>query len=282
MRAIFLRVLAGVIFFLICIDLLARAFGVLDFPLYENNKTLGYVPAPNQHGSFLRKNDWAFNELSMGTTKPFVPQGSPRNILLIGDSIVLGGNPMPQELKLGPLLNDKCPQVWPISAGSWSFNNEVRYLQLHADILHNFNRIVFILNSEDFGSASKWASEITHPTYRPLSSIYYLARKYFGHADEGLVDNDPDWRIGFEWLLENYGGSLTVILYASKREVLDQKARADLDKHVTELASNRVLVTKIADDPSWTTDYYRDDIHPNSNGEIVLANILLRSIPECN
>lgn len=283
MRAIHIVILVGLLLLgLVCMDLVARALGVLDFPLYENSRILGYIPAPNQRGSFLRKNDWAFNELSMGTAKPFAPHTSHRNILLIGDSIVLGGNPMPQNLKLGPLLDDKCPQVWPVSAGSWSLNNEIRYLQLHSDILRKFNRIVFVLNSGDFGSASKWASEVIHPTYRPLSAVYYLAKKFFSRADEASVANDSHWRIGFNWLLENYDGNLSVILYPSKSEMLDQRALASLNKYATELASNRVSVTKVADDPSWKIDYYRDDIHPSLNGEMPLADILLRSIPECN
>jgi lysophospholipase L1-like esterase len=55
----------------------------------------------------------------------FVPDPA-GNILLIGDSIVWGGNPYKAGERLGArlqaLLKDK---VWTASAGSWSLQNEI-------------------------------------------------------------------------------------------------------------------------------------------------------------
>ena len=46
-------------------ELLVRSLGMVDFPLYEANALIGYIPAANQKGSFLNSHDWQFNEKHM-------------------------------------------------------------------------------------------------------------------------------------------------------------------------------------------------------------------------
>jgi hypothetical protein len=79
-----------------------RAFGLVDFPLYEANAQIGYIPAANQEGSFLNKNAWQFNALHMGAPA-FAPNPA-RDVLLVGDSLVYGGNAYRQSERLGPTL----------------------------------------------------------------------------------------------------------------------------------------------------------------------------------
>ena len=67
-----------------------RALGLVDLPLYDANAQIGYIPAANQQGSFLNKNDWQFNALHMGAPA-FAPDPA-RDVLLVGDSLVYGGN----------------------------------------------------------------------------------------------------------------------------------------------------------------------------------------------
>ncbi len=77
------------------VDSLAlRLSGVVDFPVYDSDREIGYVLRPNQSGTFLQKNAQVVNDQSMSTTK-WAPNGS-RDLLLIGDSVVLGGNPLTQ------------------------------------------------------------------------------------------------------------------------------------------------------------------------------------------
>jgi hypothetical protein len=79
-----------------------RYFGLLDFPLYENSQELATFRLPNQQGSYLRKYRWAFNELSMVLRIPSDLSSTKRNILLIGDSIVMGLNSEDQAARLAP------------------------------------------------------------------------------------------------------------------------------------------------------------------------------------
>ena len=79
-----------------------RALWMVDFALYEANAQIGYIPAANQQGSFLNKNDWQFNALHMGAPA-FAPNPA-RDVLLVGDSLVYGGNAYSQSQRLGPTL----------------------------------------------------------------------------------------------------------------------------------------------------------------------------------
>lgn len=67
-----------------------RGAGMVDFPIYDHNDSIGYIVKPNQAGKFLNKNAWAFNALSMPTTDAWNPKARP-NLLLIGNSIIIKG-----------------------------------------------------------------------------------------------------------------------------------------------------------------------------------------------
>ncbi|MGU5731348.1 hypothetical protein ACV1DR_20970 [Aeromonas jandaei] len=127
------KILTGVVLGLALIEIGIRISGIIDFPLYDADNHIGYIPKPNQSGSFLRTHDWQFNSLSMGATE-FRPTDKDTDTLLIGDSIVLGGNPYKQGDRLGPQLQlIHGGNVWPISAGSWALRNELVYLNLHPE-----------------------------------------------------------------------------------------------------------------------------------------------------
>ena len=155
---------------LVLIEVGLRTSGIIDFPLYDANSIIGYIPKPSQNGSFLNKNVWQFNSLSMGASE-FKPTNT-IDTLLIGDSVVLGGNPYRQEDRLAPQLQleTKLP-IWPISAGSWGLRNELIYLKLHPEVVNSVDRFIFVLNSGDFDKASSWSCEITHPRSYPILAL---------------------------------------------------------------------------------------------------------------
>jgi hypothetical protein len=115
-----------------------RYLGVDGFPLYLDSKALGYVPAPSQSGSFMGRK-WAFNSISMGVKQEFTP--SDRALLLIGDSIVLGGNSFDQAQRLGPKLSQLTGRpVWPISAGSCPLDRRI-YQGRFASVIEPWTKI---------------------------------------------------------------------------------------------------------------------------------------------
>lgn len=146
---------------LLASEITVRAVGMVDFLLYEANSEIGYIPAANQKGSFLNKNDWEFNVLNIGS--PAFQPDSRSDILLIGDSLVFGGNHYKKQERLGPTLQALMQtrtgdaHVWPIGAGSWALRNELTWLRQNPEVLEQVKQIMFVLNNGDFDAASSWS-----------------------------------------------------------------------------------------------------------------------------
>jgi hypothetical protein len=283
--ALFILALIGVV------ELALRGAGTIDFPLYDANNHIGYIPKPSQHGSFLRVNDWEFNSLSMGAPA-FSPTTSVDN-LLIGDSIVFGGNPYRSTDRLGPQLSAELHEtVWPISAGSWGLLNELTWLHDHPDAVTQIDRIIFLLNGGDFDSPSSWACEATHPRQYPPSAILSLFRKYVwnwkpcgGVLPEFKVPHG-NWETELHQILRTPALSnkpVAFFLYPDKKQTLignEELSKLDLqgEKLSKIVGDVRKTIFTIGRDPEWSSRLYRDGIHPTPEGNHVLANIISRHI----
>jgi hypothetical protein len=271
------------------LEVAVRLSGAVDFPLYLSNNEIGYSLAPNQSGSFLNKNDWDFNELSMGIDKPF-QAGASESILLIGDSIVLGGNAVAKYDRLGPKLSAVTGlDVWPISAGSWGLQNELTWLNAHWDVVEGVDHLIFVLNSGDLGAPSSWKSELTHPRRRPIFAVWYMLQKYVirPRLPASLAPNTPrellvypvDSVELFAQFAEKYGEPLDVWLYPSKPQFLRGGVRAtEIIEMVNSLAGDgrnpNVRLHVVEGDVEWSADLYRDIIHPTVEGNQILAEMI--------
>lgn len=288
MRRFALRAMLAIAILVGSLELGVRLAGVVSFPLYHADARIGYIPKPSQEGSFLRTNTWEFNELSMGVARRFDASAAARDLLLVGDSIVLGGNTLPQESKLAARLeSSQGRRVWPIAAGSWALLNELQYLKDHPDVPRSVGHIVFVLNSGDFDQASSWACDLTHPRERPTLALLYAARKYVhnwapcGLPPAGLRVPAGDWRQELMQLLKAglvNPHRVTVVLYPNRKEALDPKLmRQRLESHVPELKAilgEQLEVISVARAPRWDAGLYRDDIHPTERGYQVLSEVL--------
>lgn len=272
----------------VAIEVCIRATGATEFPLYYADNEVGYIPAPGQSGAFLNRNSWHFNDKSMGTARPFAEHG-PRDVLLIGDSIVLGGNTMDQSVKLGPVLSELQGRMhWPISAGSWALLNEIRYLQHHPEVVSQFNEFEFIVNSEDFGQASSWACETTHPRNRPSFALVYLIQKYLiklepcGIPPDHLMVSPGDWQEELRTVLNTSvirGKRVTIWLYPTLNETKDVRLRISRLESNTLSLSNAMTgvsyhIYSLARHPRWREVEYADDIHPSAKGIKTMAEIM--------
>ena len=86
----FKRAFAFAFALLITVEVALRLTGMIDFPLYDVDDEIGYIVKPSQSGTFMLSHDWVFNDRSMGTSFRWDPTKKP-NLLLIGNSIVMGG-----------------------------------------------------------------------------------------------------------------------------------------------------------------------------------------------
>lgn len=275
---------------LVCLAEIGLRFThVADFPVYLADNQIGYIPAPNQSGAFLGHNDWAFNELSMGTPAPFSPTENKTDILLVGDSIVLGGNPFRQVDKLGPQLEQLSgDSVWPISAGSWALQNEVQWLITHSNVTARVDHIVLVLNSADFGKPSSWRSELTHPRSHPVSVLQYVLNKYLLKPDQPptpasllVLPQDP-----FEMLsgfAATYSKPIDIWLYPKKAEFeAGERPSPELAEMADKLKSmpelSQVNLYFVSEIKGWSTGLYRDAIHPVPDGFHLFAQEIARHL----
>jgi lysophospholipase L1-like esterase len=266
-----------------------RLTRISDFPLYEANNKIGYIPQSNQKGKFLWTHDWRFNEHHMGANT-FKPSNA-EDILLIGDSIVLGGNPLKEAERLGPSLERKInATVWPISAGSWGMRNEIIYLNSNPDVVQNIDTFVFVWNSGDFDQASSWSCDLTHPLHAPISSLLYVFEKYIFNFEKctGVIKPEfqvpnGDWHEELKTFIKSpvmKNKKVIAFLYPDiNEEANTQLIETRLDNHMNEIYQTGISkVISIGHDPKWGKKYYRDGIHPNSEGNNVLSDIISKYI----
>lgn len=272
---------------LVILELGTRLTRISDFPLYEANNKIGYIPKANQSGKFLWTHDWKFNQYHMGA-EAFKPSNAD-DVLLVGDSIVLGGNQLKQSERLGPTLAKKLNlAVWPISAGSWAMRNELIYLNSNPDVVKNIDTFIFVWNSGDFEKASSWACELTHPQQAPISAFLYVFQKYVynwqacsGEIKPAFLVADGDWHQELKAFIDSPAmkhKNVKAFLYPDINEENDAKLMKDkLDSHINEIHQAGITnVISVGHDSRWNARYYRDGIHPSGKGNEVLADIMAK------
>ena len=158
----------------------SRVLGLTDFPIYIVDDGVGYTVKPNQAGNFMIVNGWSFNDRGMGTSRAWNPNLK-ENILLVGNSIIMGGNPYRQEEKIGPLLEHLLAErysVWPIAVGGWTNVNEAAVLERNKDVVSDSQFIIVEYMNGGFSSLSRWPGEYVFPINRPSLATWFLLRKY--------------------------------------------------------------------------------------------------------
>lgn len=287
---------------LLVVTLLAEAglrlSGITNFPVYSTDSEIGYVPSPNQVGSFLNANRWVINDRNMNVAAKFTPSGQ-QDLLLTGDSVVWGGNAYDQPDKLGSQLQTLLPskRIWPISAGSWSVENVRVWCKRNSDVVREIDILVWVINDADFASASQWKTDATHPRSYPWSAIAYSLQKYvlpklsklcrFGNLAVKSGATPPAFAINldsrriFEDQLHEFSGNNTrclLVLYPSRAQTAGenqplQNYRIFRESLCGAIAQKAQLV-EVLNEESWSVDWYRDDIHPSAHGCRVLAEII--------
>jgi len=258
-----------------------RMAGLTDFPLYQVDASAGYIPKPSQHGAFLNKNDWAFNDQSMGAAEAFKP--SPSDVVLVGDSIVYGGNPFRQSEKLGPQLQRLTHRmVWPVAAGGWSLGNEAGYLLSHPAVARD-GTLVLVLNSGDLAPTEHWQSDLYHPRRHPLIATEYLFRRYVWHAE---FPNDAPPELDYAARLQTrlcqiaamHPGRIVVLLYPTHSEQEHHQDSFGPIVSLIQRAMPAATVVRLADDRRWTAARYTDVIHPRKDAVPIIADVIARAL----
>jgi hypothetical protein len=287
---------------IIVIEIAVRASGIANFPIYNVDSTVGYIPKANQSGIFLNKNDWYFNDKNMPIAQNWDSTIRP-NILLIGNSIVMGGDVYRQDDKLAPLIQKRLgirPEVWPIATGGWTQINEMAYLDRHPEIAGEADYFAWEYMAGSLSGATPWAGEYVFPSHRPIYATWYVLRRYvlprffdFSGGSElpvtGQADNNNvakfDSEVGALVRSANRAPAGMIWLYPTAVQ-LDQERQGKewLPERgeIEEIARKYGLgIVDMAAKPAWNRTLYRDDgVHPNVDGNGVLASILASEFTE--
>lgn len=272
------RYVAIIIAIITSLELLFRVFGLGSFPLYSKSNLIGYYFKENQQGNFLNSKKWYINNYGMVAEYSYTNDNEEK-IILIGDSIVYGGNNISHENRIGVILQSLINKpVYSIAAGSWGFENELLYLnQLNLNL--NNKKIIFILNSGDFGEKSHWACEKNHPTNYPFMLSYYYFDKYVIDQEcksyiNKITNEKIEWQIYLKELLSKKSPSnIIILLYPNLAEYND---KYDFIKEKNELmkVDKNLKIYNFNEYSGIVKEIYRDTIHPNAYGNKLIAQYL--------
>jgi hypothetical protein len=292
------KIIVYAILFLIVAEGSVRMMGLADVPIYLKDPDIGYIQQPNQSGSFLNRNAWHFNELCMNAGK-FIPDRKVE-VLLTGDSVVYGGNPITDDDRLGHQLELQSGAwaVWPVSVGGWSALNAMGYLKHYDPLFRYMKVLIWEINTGDFQKLETLQSSVEFPLEKPRFVLWYGFRKYiWGKYVEPKIQlwwpwkpkNIPPMDAHFDEVF-NYLHDLHARYPNLVRVIVWYPNQNDLSKNPTKLwisltdrmrnacAKDHIILIEVARDPRWTSKDYRDFIHPNAKGNKLLANVILTQL----
>jgi hypothetical protein len=294
------RCIVGFLASVVVIEIALRVAGLVDFPVYQVDDGIGYVIRPNQSGAFLRTHSWVFNDRSMGTAAMWDPTKRP-DLLMIGNSIVMGGNPYAQSDKLGALvqrqLGDRVA-VWPIAVGGWTEVNETVYLERNPDVASTAGFFVWVVLRGGLSQLAPWRGDYVFPRERPLSATWYVLRRYVvsRFISFNMSELPPQGALTaenlnkFEAMIARLSEAASrpvagiLVLYPGEADLTAARRgnewlpeRAELER-IAETYGLRIL--DLSKRHEWNSAQYRDGTHPTVEGNRLLANIIASTVSE--
>jgi hypothetical protein len=296
---------------LIAGELAARfILGLGDPPLYVLDPEIEYLLAPNQccrrFGNDYIVNKWSMRSGPLAEPKP----ASELRVLVIGDSIVNGGGRIDQSRLATTRL---CQELDPaqggyerrvaanISAGSWGPPNELAYVKrfgtFDADV------VIIVLNSDDVADVpgleyigSSW------PRRKPWCALQELVGVYAWrgvckvlrrspepapapHAATHEQDVEACHRAFDELVTEvrRKGAKVGVVQYLKRPEVTGrpEAGYTEIGRWAAEAGIEPVSsgpAFKVELDAGHELYLSGEDVHPNDQGQAILAGVLREAI----
>jgi hypothetical protein len=271
-----------------------RYAGFGSFQIYDIDNEIQYIPSVNQHGRFRNRYAWFFNNRHMGNISTWSPEIHP-NLLLIGNSIVLGGNTFNPEDKLGPLLENDLGgryTVWSVAAGGWTNVNEMTYLDRNADVLHNADAVITEYMEGGLIVPAVWAGYYICPDHKPWILTGYIASRSvlfrlvhagflnIGSTPTGMSDEAPLQR--FRELVATVAKEhkIVILIYPTLKNLRNKSAWLEVIAPVEGLCRTTMAkCVDLAQEPAWSERAYTSDgIHPTVEGNKILASILVNAM----
>lgn len=300
-------------------ELAARfALGLGDPPLSVEHGQIEYMFAPdqdcNRFGNRIHINAYGMRSEDFPKTKP---DPNEYRVMVLGDSVTNGGNLTDQAELATTLLQDELAKtlgrpvvVGNISAGSWGPANLLAYVQTYG--LFEADLILIVISSHDAADTPTFQplSPDTHPTQAPISALWEGITRYLprylptpgsspapGSAPEANPNAgptatdpptpaDPQALDAFRELLtlaQQTGARVAVIQHWTREELTTNQpepGHAELAQIAADLSIPTYQTAdtfRQAPDPATL---YRDNIHPNTQGQEALLETLKHAAKE--
>lgn len=281
-------------------ELVGRYIGLTSYPVYIESSKFEYILKPNQN-TLIYRNRVFTNEYSM-RSKPLTPTDT-SVVLLIGDSIIHGGNLTDQDSLATTILENNVThtlhrniRILNISAKSWGPDNGVAYLKEYG--LFNADMIVLVVSSHDAFDNMTFRKTVgtspDHPAKNTLLAWQMFVKKglpripflqnLFHETQPSFRDtvlNSNVFNTGFrdfQEISKKNNIPLIIYLHSSTSEIDSHKLVGGGLKIIDFCHQNQIPI--IIGLGKEKPQFYEDGLHFNNQGQKFLANTLFPFILE--
>lgn len=290
--------LVGFIGLLLTAELVLRLFGLGNPPLFMASPKYEYNYAPNQD---VRRfgNCILINEHAM-RSRPIQPADKVK-VLLFGDSIINGGAATDHEALASTLLEyafqekyGESARVLNVSCGSWGPDNNFAFLQENGDF--GAEKFVLVFSSHDYDDWMTFRPIVgnsrVYPDRKPATAVgeginrYLLPKITHSYLKDPSVKpripaEDRQGRVqGWEDFRAYCAAKnipMLVVLHPDTEEVAAGSFSEKGQLLIEWLESHEIpYVNELAE--GTQTEYYRDEIHYNEEGQNFLFEELKKEL----
>lgn len=282
MTSLFMAATVVCVVSILGLELTIRALGIHDFPLFARDPASVYRMASSQRGRFRRRYSWCYNKFGMRHAEE--PRDLAEAVVILGDSVVDGGNHLDQRQTLAALVSMEIHEkVYPVACHGWAVMNELGALTALPGWQH-IKHLVWFINTGDLDTVGEGESELSFPTKRPIWLLFWLARRHIYRRNprwwpwrraEMNSAPRPDIRVKaidrIRDVAEQIYGSITIVCYPTR----DEKNCTDqFFRDIGSLRKN-IKILSASDISEWSAECYIDNIHPNAHGVELLSKFVI-------
>ncbi|MEI6331106.1 MAG: SGNH/GDSL hydrolase family protein [Pseudanabaena sp. ELA645] len=294
-------------------EIFARYYlGLGTPPLSIVHPTIEYMNKPNQDvyrfGNHFFTNQYGMRSEAFPKNKV---NGNELRIMVFGDSVVNGGNLTDQNELATSILKDRLSKtlnknviVGNISAGSWGLGNWLAYVKEYG--FFDADIVVLVISSHDYVDNPTFAplNKNTHPTEYPNLALIegverYLPRylpqlsnsKGVTNSEESFVvkNNESEAQIGLKDLKEflnlaKSNSRIVLVFQHLEKWEIDSKPQEGYQRIKTTCEELGIIPTSLdtyfRKSIESGVNPYRDMIHPNRVGQMLIAKAILAKIQD--
>lgn len=275
MRRAWVLLTIGLLAGLVSAELVLRGLGRREHPLFEADPRYEYLMRPDQDVRYGRVH---YVTNTLGLRSPPIGPKRGRRVLIIGDSVINGGQQTTQDsLATERAARRTGVEVINLSAGSWGTENAMAWIRAHG--LLQADAVVIVLSSHDAYDRMTFEPVVGHhpsyPAERPRFALSAELHRWTHRLNDRRPLRDRSFADGWRSLRDTAvvrGLPFTVVLHPELGELAMGRYDGRGARILDSLSAWNVPVVTTIDRMDSTM--YTDRIHLNDRGQAALAVIL--------